>query len=40
MNDKELTEYSQWIIEDTLKQVGLAAVIYAVALGLYWSLIG
>ena len=33
-------EYAEFVAGETLKQLGLALVIYAVALGLYWSLIG
>lgn len=40
MNDKELLEYSNWMIKDTFKHLVPAVVIYAVALGAYWVFIG
>jgi hypothetical protein len=40
MNDKELTEYSQWMWSETGKLVLQAVAIYAVVLGAYWIFVG
>ena len=39
MEDQD-KEYAEFVAGETLGQLGLAFVIYAVALGLYWVLIG
>jgi hypothetical protein len=33
-------DYAEFIAKDTLGQVSLAVLIYAVALGLYWIFVG
>jgi hypothetical protein len=40
MNDKEMTEYSQWMWADTMRSVVQAVAIYGVLLGAYWVFIG
>jgi hypothetical protein len=40
MQDKDMIEYSQWMIADTVKQLIPAVGIYAVALGAYWIFVG
>ena len=39
MNDQELAEYSQWMWADTAKQLAQAAMVYAVPLTIYWTLV-
>jgi hypothetical protein len=33
-------EYREFVAEDTMKSVGQAVLIYAVALGSYWIFVG
>jgi uncharacterized protein YdaU (DUF1376 family) len=40
MNDKELTEYSQWMWRDTFKMTLRGVGIYVVLLAAYWLTIG
>lgn len=40
MNDKELLEYSNWMLVDAGKQLIQAVAIYAAALGAYWVFVG
>jgi hypothetical protein len=40
MQDKDMIEYAQWIVADTVKHLIPAVGIYAVALGAYWIFVG
>jgi hypothetical protein len=32
-------EYAKWIVMDTVKELGMAVAVYAVALIAYWTLV-